>query len=147
MLETAKRLVRRDITKVFAAPVEETFYRIASPLLKYLFLRACHEADRPGIGLRNAEFTDKSIDNVLLELGLASTVAKRRELLEGLEVHALCAAEGTQRSRQKVASPIVYEYVREAEHDLSSLLDALRRDIELGYGAVDHFGNRTERAG
>ena len=127
--QIAKSLVRRELGDVFAEPVEEVFYRLGSPLLMYLFLRGCHEADRPGIGLRQAKFTRPWIAKVLQELGLPFGTDETRTLLERLDIHALCSAVDNQRSRQAIASPLIYEYVRANEDPVEDYIDALREDV------------------
>src|SRR5262245_38943633 len=46
ILVTAQEVLRRDLVGTFAEPVEEIFFRNTPPLLRYLFLRRCKDADR-----------------------------------------------------------------------------------------------------
>jgi hypothetical protein len=132
LLTAAQTLLKRDLVECFAVPVDELFYKMPSPTLQYLFLRRCQEADQRDEEICAAVLEDDWVQQTLASLGYDSTLASRRNVLEGLEVHGLCVPDHQNRRRQVIAAPVMYLYVKR-EGDLDRVLPKLREDIRTDY--------------
>jgi hypothetical protein len=128
LLENAKTLVRADLLSCFESPQNEVFYHSASALFKYLFLLRCKEADDAGIALASTVIEDEWLEKILLTQGFSSTIAARRNILEGLELRGFTAPVDGSRSRQRIAAPVMYLYAKRAESPVGKYIDKLGSD-------------------
>ncbi len=131
LMENAKKLVRADLVKCFESPQEEVFYHHGgSTLFSYVFLTRCKEADDTGKeSLINTVIDDDWLEKLLVREGFSSTLASRRNILEGLEICGLSASVDGARSRQRISTPIVYLYVKRVEAPIEKYLEKLKRDV------------------
>ena len=140
LVEKAQTIVRKDQARCFNDPVTQVFHNIDSGLLKYLFLRRCHDADLAHLELRQALLDDDWLVRALDFLGLCATTTARRNILEALEIHGLCFAADYNRSKQRVAVPMIYIFLKEVEHPVTALIDKYAQDIpsEIERWNVEH---------
>ena len=130
----AASLLEKEELTCFMDPVHEMFYRMPSSTQRYLFLRRCHEAASEGKELRSIELDDDWVETVLQEEGYESTYDGRRFLLGDLEIRGLTrAAKVGSTSRQRIAAPIVYSFIRHAEgkNGVLKLIAKLGKEIKL----------------
>ena len=106
-----------------------------SALMKFLFLKRCRDTELAGHDISQTEIDDNWLESVLHELGFASSFQARRNLLEGLEMHGLCAFLDDDRTRMSVATPIVYRYIERTVPKIDSYIkkhaEDVRREEEL----------------
>jgi hypothetical protein len=134
VMAAANRLLRReqDFAECFSTPVDDLFFKMDSPTLMYLFLHRCHEADAGGHEVNGAALDDDWVEEALERIGYGSTFGGRRNILDGLEIHGLCVPESAARSRQLVAAPVIYPFIKN-EGSLDKLLAKLKDDIRTDY--------------
>ncbi len=118
----------RGSLEVFEPPIDVLFLKIRSAALRYLFLKRCHDAVESGVPVHQAELTDSWVENALSELGHLSTVSGRALLLDELQMRGLTVPTNATRSRQRVAAPVIYTFMKRSE-DIGRYLAALARDI------------------
>jgi hypothetical protein len=138
-LAEAKALLTTDLSEWFSSAVDEIFFRIPSPAVKYLFLRRCYEAEMAGEPLTQSGFGDDWIEASLASLGYRSTTRGRRNLMDSLEMHGLCTAVDYERSKKVVAAPLVYRFVRQEVPSFDKWLVKLGNEID-GEEAVWELG-------
>jgi hypothetical protein len=129
-LRQAHLLLERDLHEWFSNAVDEIFFRIPSPTVRYLFLRRCHESETAGQPLNQGEFSDDWVEKTLLDLGYHSNTRGRRNLLDSLEMHGLCSAIDYDRAKKVIAGPLVYHYVRKSNNSFDAWLAKLAQEIE-----------------
>jgi hypothetical protein len=127
----ARELVSGAGLEVFEQAVDELFFRTASPLERYLFIQRCVEAEAANERITEAEFDDAWTQKTLQTLGWDSTYDRRRDLLERFELKGLTIAIGGNRSRQRIAAPVIYRYLKHTQRNLRRLADALAADITI----------------
>ena len=126
----AERILEEDFLDVFLDAVDEIFFRfMPSPVQRYLFLKACHEADTAGKALHTAEISDTWIRSTLAALGLDSTLDDRREAMEALELRGLTEPIGHLARRHHVSAPIVYRCIKEANEPVEELIEILAEEM------------------
>lgn len=118
----------RGSLEVFEPPIDVLFLKIRSAALRYLFLKRCHDAAESGLPVHQAELTDGWVESALSALGHPSTVSGRALLLDELQMRGLTVPTNATRSRQRVAVPIIYTFMKRSE-DIGRYLAALARDI------------------
>lgn len=135
VMRRSHELLRDDeaITACFADCVREIYFNVPSAAIQFLFVSRCHEADRANQELRRAEIDDEWVDEALRRIGYDTTVAGRRNLLEGMGVHGLTAALHGNPERQVVAAPMVYLYLKRTQ-PIERYLEKLARDISREEG-------------
>jgi hypothetical protein len=139
-IREAHVLLEKDLHEWFPTAVDELFFRIPSATLRFLFLRRCHEAEASGQQLSQAEFSDDWLDATLNGLGYRSTVSGRKNIMDGLEMHGLCAASDYDRSKEFVAAPLVYQYIRKSINSFDNWLAKLGKEIERERGVWELSG-------
>jgi hypothetical protein len=127
----AHDLVRDNgLRETFGGAIEEVFYRLKWAILPYLVIKRCREAEESRQTLRNVRIDDDWLDETLRDMGYSSTVASRRRILEGLEVHGLCAPVGPHRGSLTVSAPIIYRFVKLTELSIDRYLAKLCSDVK-----------------
>jgi hypothetical protein len=129
-LKQANILLRRDLHDWFSNAVDEVFFRIPSPAIQYLFLRRCQQNEAVNRPLTQAEINDDWLEEAIASLGYDSTVRGRRNIMDGLEMHGLCASIDNDRAKRVVAAPLLYTYVRQTVSSIDGLLAKLSKEIE-----------------
>lgn len=127
----AAHLLNSEGIEIFHEPVDELFLRSGPATERFLFLKRCREAESSGEPLCDAELTDEWTKATLRSIGYASTFDSRRLILESLELRALTTAIGSNRSRQRIAAPIIYSYLRHAEPKIDALINTLGEDATI----------------
>jgi hypothetical protein len=130
LLDVFRAVATTDMITNFSEPVSELFYRLPSPLLKYLFISFCSRQDSVGKGTRlnENEIDDDWIEKELKSLNLDSTTLSRRNLLEGLETRGLTEPVAGNHGRQVVICPLIFYFLKRAEKDLDAFRHKLRRE-------------------
>jgi hypothetical protein len=130
VIHVAQRLLGAEILRTFERPLEELFFEIESAIVRYLFLRRCHEAHTHGESLTEALIADTWVNATLRDIGYRTTYLARRNLLAALEVPGLTHAHKTVHDRQHVSAPFVYCCVAHTDTDeVQRLLTEFRADI------------------
>jgi len=133
LIDRARRILdsKENLYRVFSSPVDVIFSNLRWLTLKYLFLKRCLEAHANNQELRQAFIDDDWIEERLREVGLRSNDTARWRLLQSLEMHGLTAATQFDRTRQMIASPLIYIYMRriEGEKSLEKRLAKLAHEI------------------
>ena len=124
----ARHLLDSDGIKIFEEAVDELFMRTGSATERFLFLKRCREAELHGESLVDVEINDQWTKEVLNSIGYSSTYDRRRLILESLELKSLTTSIGSNRSRQRIAAPIIYSYLRYTESEIDTLIDTLGED-------------------
>ncbi len=130
LVQIASSLIGGEMAASFQDAVRQIFWGLPRSLPKYLFLLRCREAHDEATELWQAELDDDWLIERLKRLGFSALTDARRAILEGLEVHGLCSAIGFNRTRQRIAVPIVYRYIKEVEHPVTDLINKLAADVE-----------------
>jgi hypothetical protein len=112
-----------------AAPIDMLFLKIRSAASRYLFLKCCQDAECENLPLHQAELSSESIERHLRALGYASTVSGRGLLLDDLQLRGLTVPANASGSRQRIAAPIVYVFLKASEPDFEYLLKSLAGEI------------------
>jgi len=112
---TLEHLLTDEAQIVFDTPIEQIFYHASKPVVRYLFLQRCYEADRAGLDVRSAELDDFWVKEALKKLGYDSNFDARRLLLESMEMLGLTISIGGSRSRQQILSPIIWQVIKAEE--------------------------------
>jgi hypothetical protein len=127
----AHQLLDSNGITIFEEAVEELFLRTCTAAERFIFLKRCREADLAGEGISDAEITDAWTESVLDAAGYESNYDGRKLLLESLELRALTSKIGTtRRSRQRIAAPIIYSFLKYTEPDIDGLIEVFARDIK-----------------
>jgi hypothetical protein len=71
---------------------------------------------------------DDWVEKILLTQGFSSTIAARRNILEGLELRGFTAPVDGSRSRQRIAAPVMYLYAKRAENPIGKYIEKLGSD-------------------
>jgi hypothetical protein len=134
LFNRARRILenRETLYREFSSPVDVIFYNLRWLTLKYLFLKRCLEAHENNQELRQAVIDDDWIEQRLRDVGLQSNDTSRWRLLQSLEMHGLTAATQFDRTRQTIASPLIYLYMRriEGEKSIEKRLAKLAHEIQ-----------------
>jgi hypothetical protein len=101
-------ILSNEMTKTFDVAIDEVFFRLTSATQRYLFLKACHDAEAEGRSVTSVEMTDTWTKEALKSAGYESTFDGRRLVLESLELIGLTAAVGDNRSRQRILTPVIW---------------------------------------
>lgn len=126
----AELILEEDFLEVFLDAVDEIFFRfMPSPLQRYLFLKACYEAEAAGKALHTAEISDSWIRSTLHELGIESTLDDRREALEALELRGLTEPVGHLANRHHISAPIAYRCIKESNEPVEELIEILAEEM------------------
>jgi hypothetical protein len=128
LLDIGKSLIASEIISSFSEAATELFYRVRSPLLRYLFLAACVGEARKERPIAHVQIDDDSVEKALLNIKIESTTLSRLNLLEGLETRGLTQPVGGYHGRQEVIVPLIYYYIERAERDLHGLLQKYARE-------------------
>jgi hypothetical protein len=130
LYKAAATVARKKRLEYFDEAVEQVFYSIPSALVRYLYLRRCHEGRSRGEQLNQIMFDDPWLSTVLAELGFASTVQSRRNILVNIELHGLTEAAEHNRSTQIVITPVIYMYIEqiESKKGIEHLMQSLAAD-------------------
>ena len=129
-IHQANLLLKKDVSQWFQTAVDEIFFRIPSPTLQYLFLRRCHEAESAGLTLSHVELDDDWLEKTLTDLGYRSTVRSRRNLLDGMEMHGLCAPISYDRAKKIITAPLIYQYIQRSNSSFENWLRKLGGEID-----------------
>ena len=113
---------------VFQPPIEALFLKIRSAAVRYLFLKRCHDASAAGLPVHQAELTDEWVEKELTAIGFSSTVYGRSLLLDDLQLRGLTVPANATGSRQRIAVPVIYSFMKRSE-DIDRYLAALVRDV------------------
>jgi hypothetical protein len=119
ILEDAQRILGRDLVDCFSEPAIEVFWRLGSPMLCYLFLRHCIEAESSRRSLIAAEMNDDWLIETLRVIGFKAGILDRRTILEALEVRGLTyRAEQSSGDRQLISCPAIFKFIKATQGDL-----------------------------
>lgn len=130
VVREVQTMLKRDLNQWFAPAADEIFFRIPSVAVRYLFLRRCLEAEQSGQSISQGEFSDDWLERALLQLKYKSTTRGRRNLLDALEMHGLCAPLSSDGTKRVVAAPLVYSYVRKSTADFELWLTKMSTEID-----------------
>jgi hypothetical protein len=126
IMSIASTIVDNEFVQCFSEGVEDLFYSIPSPLLKYLYLRACWRAERNEETFGGIILDDDWLRLELKSLKLGSTLAVRRSIFEALEMRCLTEAVIPHRDKQRIAAPLIYRVIRSAEMSVEMYIEKLR---------------------
>jgi hypothetical protein len=129
-LRHAKSLLGKELDSWLPNAVDEIFFRMPSVTLQYLFVKRCADADAAQQSLGTSDFNDDWLEAALAELGYRSTIASRRMLLDGLEMHGLCSTSEYDRAKKVIAAPLVYRFIRETVAPLGNWLQKLGKETQ-----------------
>lgn len=115
---------------VFVAAVDEVFGRLASPMLKYVFLTYCLEMQTKREALHGAVIDDEWLERMLDNRGWQSTVDGRRRILEGLEIYGLTLSVNYNHARQQMAAPVIFNFLSQNEPNLKRVARQYGIDAE-----------------
>ena len=105
-------VIGNQLIEIFSEPVDEIFQRNTTPLLRYIFLCACLEAEARNKPLHTMEIDDDWTERLLKAAGYASNTTVRRNLLEGLELRGMTQSVGGDHSVQVIIAPIVFRVIK-----------------------------------
>jgi hypothetical protein len=125
----ALELINRNAAETFDSVVEELFFRVSKPPQRYIFLKACTQAEKSGQSLAQFELSDAWVKETLLLASCESTFDSRRLLLESLEMVGLTGSIGHNRSRQTILAPIVWEVIKGSEPDIEGLIETFASEL------------------
>jgi AAA domain len=133
VFEAAKKIIGSELLRHFSDPVDDIFYSIPYPVVKYVYLRLCHETAVVKKPIHELVIDDDAVSGVLRRAGVESTTMARRNLLQHLEFRGLTQTEKDNRGRQRVITPIVYRVISESEKSVLSYIEKLKREIETDF--------------
>lgn len=116
---------------IFRPPVEELFFRMGSASQRYVFLKYCRENDIHNRPIADGEINDSWLKSSFKEIDIESNLNGRRLLLERLEVHGLTESVYNNPSRQKICTPIIYNYLRETEPSIDDLISTFVDEMRI----------------
>jgi hypothetical protein len=122
------QILDRQLQNVFEKAVETIFYRAARPVIRYLFLQRCYEADSAKQEISGAEINDLWLKTTLENLGLKSNFDARRLLMDQMEMLALTTPLGS-RSRQQILATLIWDITKESEPDIVSFIRTFAEEI------------------
>lgn len=131
VLSLARSIVEsdREYTECFREAVDELYTRALTPLLRYLYLKRCHEADLAGVSISEASIDDDWLIKALDECGYASSLDDRTALLEGLEMRGLIDQRDDRRIAFIIVTPMLYHYHKKARADFAALFKKYQVEI------------------
>lgn len=119
----------REYTTCFREAVDELYTRALTPLLRYVYLKRCHEAYLSGASVAEALIDDDWLLKALDECGYWSSLDDRTALLEGLEMRGLIDQRDDRRIAFAVVTPLFYHYYRKARVDFEALFNKYQTEI------------------
>lgn len=130
VLPSIQALLGKDLVECFRGTMDEVFWVRNSSTLNYLFLRRCVEFDKAGQKLTQIDISEEWLRIALRDIGFEAATIDRRNLLEGMELRGFTSrADGSNGDVQVVVAPIVFNFFKQTEHDLSRLLERLVEDM------------------
>ena len=129
VVSIAKNLFDGDGLSIFAEPIEELFFLMKSYAQRYIFLKRCREADLAKEPIISAEISDDWTKKTLDKLGYESSYDGRRFMLRSLELHGLTTSIHGNQSRQKIAAPIIYIFIKHSTDDPDHLINKFAGEI------------------
>lgn len=131
-LETAlEALLTSPNAAVFEGAIDAVFYRAAPPVVRFLFLQRCREAEMVGEDVRSVEFTDEWVKKSLKGIGRESDFGGRRLLLESMEMLGLTSAISGSRSRQAMQSSVIWQTVRGIESNIDDHIRTFAEEVNV----------------
>ena len=136
-LTALKNATRKDIHDCFEKPIEQLFYNVDAPTIKYLFLRACYEGLRNKQELSKVVISEEWIYQTVNRLGYEIDTNAKQNLMTALEFYGYCCRSTESRSVLRLSAPIVYRYINKMNKPIESLISSLRKDIARDYARWD----------
>ena len=138
----ARAILDHDLAEHFAGEVNETFWTKTTKLVKYLYLKHCHQAENEGqTQLRLATIDDDWVERELSELGYRSDLQGRKDLMANLVEHGLHSPLDYAAHKLAIATPVVYRHLKnqlgEVEKFLPKLEAEVRREADAWNARVD----------
>ena len=136
-----RQILAKQLQVVFEKPLELIFYRAATPIIRYLFLKRCFEAELAKQEVSAAEITDSWLKATLEHLGLHSNFDARRLLMDSSEMLGLTAPVGGNHARQQILSTVIWQVIKDSEQDdVSRLIETFaaeisQADVTMRFGA------------
>jgi hypothetical protein len=127
--QAACNLFNGDELSVFDEPVEELFFLMNSYAQRFVFLKRCREAELSNEPLTNAEISDDWIANTFNKLGFKTSLDGRRFMLRSLELHGLTTSIKKNIMKQRIATPIIYSFIKHSEYNIDNLIKKFAEEI------------------
>jgi hypothetical protein len=126
----AQAILDHDLAEHFAAVVNETFWTLPSKLVKYLYLRHCHRAEKEDrIQLRLATIDDDWVASQLEELGYESGLEDRKDLMAKMVEYGLESPLDYAAYKLTIAAPVVYRHLKHQLGDVEQFLPKLEAEV------------------
>ena len=131
VLSIARSIVEsdREYTACFREAVDELYTRALTPLLRFLYLKRCHEAEMGNVPIAEAAVDDDWLIRTLEECGYTSSLDDRTALLEGLEMRGLTDQRDDRRVQFTIVTPMIYHYFKKAGADFPALFRKYQIEI------------------